>query len=62
MKFMFPYRLIQKGSKVAMYGGGAVGKEFYYQILHSGYCELTVWVDKIFRGFSYNRRLTEWRT
>lgn len=41
----FPYSKIEKGSRVILYGAGAVGQDFYSQIMETGYCELVLWVD-----------------
>ena len=35
-----------KGKKVAIYGAGTVGREFYRQISQIDQCEITAWVDK----------------
>lgn len=35
-----------KGKKIALYGAGVVGKDFYRQISQMNQCEITAWVDK----------------
>ncbi len=54
MNYLFPYKFIPAGSRVALYGGGAVGKDFFFQIRYSEYCELVVWVDRLYCGFDLN--------
>jgi predicted O-methyltransferase YrrM len=41
--FVFPYSIIEKGSKIALYGAGNVGKDFYGQI--KNYYDVVLWVD-----------------
>ena len=46
---LFPYNLVPKGSKIVLYGGGALGRDFYLQIhLLGDYYKLVGWAD---RGF-----------
>lgn len=35
-----------KGKKVALYGAGTVGKDYYRQFSRTGQCEVTAWVDR----------------
>ena len=51
MNFMFPYNLIERGSKIILYGEGKVGKEFYLQLHYNKYCTVEAWVDKAFEIF-----------
>lgn len=44
--FLFPFELVEKGSRIILYGAGRVGCSYYRQILYSGYCRLVAWVDK----------------
>ncbi len=48
---MFPYVLVEKGSRIILYGAGNVGKDFYLQIHYSGYCDIVAWVDKEFDDY-----------
>lgn len=48
-QYLFPYQLIPKGSRIALYGAGKVGKSFFRQLQKSGYCELSAWVDRSVR-------------
>lgn len=45
-QYLFPFQMIPKGSRIALYGGGQVGKAFFRQIEKSRYCDLAVWVDR----------------
>ncbi len=42
----FPYKEIEKGSRVILYGAGAVGEEWYKSLKKSCYCKVELWVDK----------------
>lgn len=44
-KYLFPYELVDRGSRVVLYGAGAVGRDFYRQIARNHYCEIVLWVD-----------------
>lgn len=43
--YLFPYRLINKGSKIILYGAGKVGRSYYEQIKKNEYCDVVAWVD-----------------
>jgi len=44
--FLFPYKHVEKNSKIILYGAGMVGTSYNEQITKSGYCEIVAWVDK----------------
>lgn len=44
-QYIFPYEKIQKGSKVAIYGAGEIGKAYKYQIEKNKFCRLVAWTD-----------------
>lgn len=44
--FLFPFQSVRRGGKIVLYGAGGVGRQYYRQIMHSGYCEVVQWVDK----------------
>lgn len=46
MSYIFPFDEVDKGEKIALYGAGLVGQEFYAQIKSNGYCEIVAWFDK----------------
>lgn len=45
-KFIFPFGEIPHGASVILYGAGYVGRIFHYQLILSGYCTITAWIDK----------------
>ncbi len=48
--FLFPFEKIPRGSRIALYGAGNVGQEFYRQLVHGQYATVAVWVDQNCRG------------
>lgn len=42
----FPFSIIKQGSKIKLYGAGAVGRSFYQMIIESAYVKLIGWYDK----------------
>ena len=44
--FLFPYELIEKGSRIIIYGAGMVGRSYYRQIRVNNYCSITGMCDK----------------
>jgi len=44
--FLFPFELVDKFSKIVLYGAGNVGCVYYRQIQYTKYCEVTAWVDR----------------
>ncbi len=53
MTYLFPFAEVDKGSRIILYGAGAVGFEFYQQIVTSQYCELVKWVDAQYEWYQY---------
>ena len=49
----FPYDLVQRGSRVVIYGAQARGEFYFAQALFSKYCEVVLWVDDDVQGVSY---------
>ena len=45
-QFLFPFEKVKKNSRVVLYGAGNVGKRYFRQLEHSGYCQIVCWVDK----------------
>ncbi len=45
-RYLFPYDMVPSKSKIALYGAGRIGKEFYDQIRSSGYADIVIWVDQ----------------
>lgn len=44
--WVFPYRLIEKGKTIILYGAGKIGKSYYSQLIDSQFCKEVIWVDK----------------
>lgn len=44
----FPFKKVEKGSNVVIYGAGKVGQDLYRQSLESEYCQVVLWVDQDF--------------
>lgn len=44
-KYLFPVELVHRGSSVVLYGAGAVGRDFYRQMMSNQYCKIVLWVD-----------------
>lgn len=49
--WVFPYDLIPKGSRLILYGAGAVGQEYYAQLMQTGYCRSVKLVDRNYREY-----------
>lgn len=45
-KYLFPYEKVEKGSKIIIYGAGALGQDYYQQILITNYCNVVGFIDK----------------
>ncbi|WP_044936436.1 glycosyltransferase family 8 protein [Pseudobutyrivibrio sp. LB2011] len=43
--YRFPYERIDSGSRIIIYGAGAVGKTFMEELSYTHYCEVIMWVD-----------------
>lgn len=44
--YLFPFEKIPCGSRIVLYGAGAVGREFYRQLTHGRYAVVAAWVDR----------------
>ncbi|MDR1246033.1 MAG: FkbM family methyltransferase [Clostridiales Family XIII bacterium] len=44
--YLFPFEKIKKGSRIVLYGGGLVGREYIRQIREKDYCEILYIVDR----------------
>ncbi len=53
MTYLFPFAEVKRGSRLILYGAGAVGFEFYQQLVTSQYCELVKWVDAQYKWYQY---------
>lgn len=45
-RFYFPFWQVKAGSAVLLYGGGNVGKIYYWQLKGTGYCRILAWADR----------------
>lgn len=45
-RFYFPFKKVKAGSSVVLYGGGNVGRTYYWQIKGTAYCRILAWADK----------------
>ncbi len=50
--WVFPFRMIEKGKTVVLYGAGKVGKAFYDQLTASQFCQRLIWVDRQYRKYA----------
>lgn len=46
LPYVFPFSLVDKGSKVVIYGAGRCGQLFYRQVKNIGYCNIVGWISK----------------
>ena len=44
--FLFPFDIVEKNSKIILYGAGTVGKEYFAQISETSYAKIIKWIDK----------------
>ena len=44
----FPYKTIEKDSRIIIYGAGQVGREYMRQLEETKYCIVECWIDKVF--------------
>ncbi len=51
--FYFPYDKIKPGEEVILYGFGDVGRQYYWQIIETGYCKIKYVVDKKYNNSSF---------
>ena len=47
--FLFPFDVVKKGKRIALYGAGKVGHNFKRQLDMTKYCEIVYWIDKNYR-------------
>lgn len=57
--FMFPYELVDKGSRVVLYGAGDVGRSYWKCIKSSQYVTVVAWVDKKYQELIGKERVLE---
>ena len=54
-KHVFPFSKVPKDAKIILYGAGLVGKNYFYQVQASNYCEIVSWVDKNYDDIKMSR-------
>lgn len=57
-EIMFPFVAMEKGAKVVIYGAGKVGHKYMEQNEQNQFCEVVLWVDKNYRNFDKNLRIS----
>lgn len=57
--FVFPFDLVEKGSRVVLYGAGKMGQVYYRQLEQTGYAEIVGWVDEDSQRYDYLARHME---
>lgn len=51
LEFLFPFSGVKKGTNIILYGAGTYGQRLYQFLERTGFCHVTVWVDRNFRQF-----------
>lgn len=46
MPFLYPYRDVKKGMKIAIYGAGTYGRRLHSYVSRTGFCEVVAWYDR----------------
>jgi ADP-heptose:LPS heptosyltransferase len=46
MFYLFPFEMIEKGSRIVIYGAGRAGKEYAEQIMKTDYCDIVCLLDR----------------
>ena len=46
LPFLYPYKGIEKGMRIAIYGAGTYGRRLHSYISRTGFCEIVAWYDK----------------
>ena len=52
LEYIFPFRNIKKGSKIALYCAGTYGQRLYQYIQSSGVAEVVIWADRNYEELS----------
>lgn len=47
--YIFPFDIVHKRSRIAIYGGGMLGQQYYQQIRAINYCDIICWADKDYK-------------
>jgi glycosyltransferase involved in cell wall biosynthesis len=57
--YLFPFEVVERGSRVAIYGAGSVGISYSESLLKSGYAQLQRWIDKDYENLNSKKHLIE---
>jgi len=55
---VFPYKEIERNSKIIIYGAGKVGTSFYSQISDNNYCKIVGWIDSNYVNIKKNAHIS----
>lgn len=44
--YLFPYKSVDRDSRIILYGAGNVGQSYHEQIKKNGYCDIVAWTDQ----------------
>lgn len=45
-KYLFPFEKISQSSQIIIYGAGDLGRDYYQQMIITGYCNVVAFIDK----------------
>ena len=51
--FVFPFDMVEKGSRVVLYGAGRMGQVYYRQLQQTEYAKVVGWIDVDCQRFDY---------
>ena len=46
LRFLFPFRNVQKGNDIILYGAGTYGQRLYCYLKKTGFCNILLWLDR----------------
>lgn len=49
--YVFPFSDVENGSRVVLYGAGAVGRAYYWQICRQKFLKIVLWVDQDWKRY-----------
>lgn len=50
-QYAFPYDRVQGKTKIALYGAGNIGRQYYEQLKRDGFYQVVLWVDENYQEF-----------
>lgn len=50
-QYAFPYDKVRGKTKIALYGAGNIGRQYYGQLKRDGSCQVVLWVDENYLDF-----------